>query len=230
MQLVIDANGLASYVAVLQADHGRERRRQPSTPTTGMRCWRTKASPSSAMRRRRRSISRRARSPCPSMRTPRRARAGATPEETVRWPTPRRAPTTSRARPCASASPGDGGQIDIGALAGRGYIDVKFTVNVAGFTLDTASVTDLSARVRAERRGSGLDQAGRRPRRRVLLSQSGSDYTYRYWTTGEFAADSGATTDTVTLEFIAGSLSFTRERPIRRPTATTAHAQQRAVG
>ena len=44
-------------------------------------------------------------------------------------------------------SPGANGQIDIGALQGRGYVDVAFTVDLVtlpNYKLDVASVTDLA--------------------------------------------------------------------------------------
>ena len=88
-------------------------------------------------------------------------------------------------------SPGADGQIDIGALWGRGFIDVVFTVNVPGYQLDLASVTDLAAEFTLSGAGLGtvkLD-AGQAP---VFLSQTGNDFKFRYWTTGEFAAAGGS--------------------------------------
>jgi hypothetical protein len=104
-------------------------------------------------------------------------------------------------------SPGADGQIDIGALQGRGYIDVTFTVSVPGYKLDVASITDLAAEFTLSGAGLGtikLD-GGQAPVR--LDSGSGPNYTFRYWTTGEFAADAG-TADTVTLELTAGGWSY----------------------
>ncbi|MBV5331798.1 hypothetical protein JZU69_05435, partial [bacterium] len=104
-------------------------------------------------------------------------------------------------------SPGANGQIDIGALQSRGYIDVTWPVDVADYSLELASVTDLTAEFTLS--GSGLGSvkldAGQAP---VLISQTGSNYTFRYWITGQFAADASAT-DLVNIEFIAGSWSLT---------------------
>jgi hypothetical protein len=112
-------------------------------------------------------------------------------------------------------SPGANGQIDIGALKSRGFIDVTWSVSVAGYDLDPASVTDMAPEFTLSGDGLGtvrLD-AGQAP---VLLGQTGSNYTYRYWISGEFAANAGAT-DLVNIEFIAGSWSLLTAAPGTTP-------------
>jgi hypothetical protein len=123
-------------------------------------------------------------------------------------------------------APGDGGQIDIGALQGRGYIDIEWDISVpAGFTaLDQASIFDLAPEFALSGPGLGtvkLD-AGQAP---VLIENTVSTYKFRYWISGEFAADGAmagdpaAAPDAVTVEFIPGSWSFTNTGVT--PSATT---------
>jgi hypothetical protein len=114
-------------------------------------------------------------------------------------------------------SPGAGGQIDIGTLRSRGYIDITWTIAASGFTLDPASITDLAPEFTLTGAGLGsvkLD-GGQAP---VLIGQLGNDYTYRYWTTGAYATGDPAN-DGVTVESVAGSWSFTKDGadPVPRP-------------
>jgi hypothetical protein len=117
-------------------------------------------------------------------------------------------------------SPGVGGRIDIGALLGRGFVDIKWTVNVPGYKLDLASVTDLASEFNLSGPGLGTARldSGQAP---VLLSESGNDYTFRYWISGAFAAEVGAD-DTVNLELIDGSWSYLADPTHPMPTATPA--------
>ncbi|MBT8438744.1 MAG: hypothetical protein KJO91_03385, partial [Gammaproteobacteria bacterium] len=99
-------------------------------------------------------------------------------------------------------SPAADGNIDIGALWGRGYIDVEWTMADGGRALDMTSITDLEQEFTLTGDGLGtikLD-AGQAP---VFISSNGDDYTFRYWTTGEYA-DSGD----VIIDFIAASWAF----------------------
>jgi hypothetical protein len=122
-------------------------------------------------------------------------------------------------------SPGADGRIDIGALRNRGYIDVTLTVDVAGYTLDAASVTDLAPEFILSGAGLGtvrLDE-GQAP---VLLGSAGNDFEFRYWIAGQFAADA-TNTDLVTLELIAGSVSFTQNGAGPVPSASSATLDNR---
>jgi hypothetical protein len=118
-------------------------------------------------------------------------------------------------------SPGSGGQIDIGVLMNRGYIDVTWAFGGVGYRLDTNSITDLAPEFVLGGAGLGtvkLDN-GQAPVLLSDLSGNPSSVTYRYWTTGNYAATSG-TDDTVDISFIAGSWSFTEAAAPASPTAT----------
>src|SRR5690606_20453641 len=106
----------------------------------------------------------------------------------------------------------------IGALWGRGFIDLTWTIDAPGYTLDLASVLDLAPEFALGGAGLGtikLD-AGQAPVR--LDTTDDTSYTFRYWTTGQFAADAGAE---VTIEFIPGSWSFNKSGADLLPTATS---------
>ncbi|MBL8335376.1 MAG: hypothetical protein JNM97_01270, partial [Rhodoferax sp.] len=107
-------------------------------------------------------------------------------------------------------SPGANGQIDIGVLTNRGYLDVTWNFGGAGYRLDTASITDLAPEFTLGGAGLGtvkLD-AGQAPVLLTPLTNSSTSVTYRYWTTGNYAAAAG-TDDVVDITFIDGSWSFT---------------------
>jgi hypothetical protein len=107
-------------------------------------------------------------------------------------------------------SPGANGQIDIGVLTNRGYLDVTWNFGGAGYRLDTASITDLAPEFTLGGAGLGtvkLD-AGQAPVLLTPMTNSSTSVTYRYWTTGNYAAAAG-TDDVVDITFIDGSWSFT---------------------
>ena len=106
--------------------------------------------------------------------------------------------------------PGDNGNIDIGELNNRNYIDVILPTE-PGYIIDAASVTDLEAEFSLSGPGLGsikLD-SGQAP----IDNQDGS---FRYWVNGRFADG------TVKAEFIAGSWSFVPDSgPPAPPSVTT---------
>ncbi|MBK8118784.1 MAG: hypothetical protein IPK39_05840 [Sulfuritalea sp.] len=105
-------------------------------------------------------------------------------------------------------------------LQGRGFIDVTWTVDLAGYTLDVASVTDGAPEFDLSGLGLGtikLD-SGQAPVR--LDTSDDTSYSFRYWTTGAFAASAGSD-DTVAIDLIAGSWSLTANTQ-PNPSAATA--------
>ncbi|HTD67964.1 MAG TPA: hypothetical protein VK846_15675, partial [Candidatus Limnocylindria bacterium] len=106
-------------------------------------------------------------------------------------------------------SPADGGNIDIGELNNRNYIDVTFPAAPAGYGIDFSSITDLAPEFTLNGAGVGSIQldAGQVP---IVLGAG----QVRYWVSGRFA------TGDVTVAFASGSWSFTSVAA-RNPTVTT---------
>ena len=104
----------------------------------------------------------------------------------------------------AIASPGAGAMTGVQTINGQSFVDVTYTVPAYATGLDVSSVTDLTdeftiAPVSSSAGTIALDDS----QAPVLLSQSGSSYTFRYWTTGTMRSGN------VQLTFIGNSVSFT---------------------
>ncbi|HMJ90340.1 MAG TPA: hypothetical protein VK530_11010, partial [Candidatus Acidoferrum sp.] len=106
-------------------------------------------------------------------------------------------------------SPANGGNIDIGELNNRNYIDVTFPAAPAGYEVDFTSIIDLLPEFALSGAGVGsikIDGA----QKPIVLGAS----QVRYWVSGKFA------TGDVTINFTPGSWSFT-SIAARTPSATT---------
>ena len=111
------------------------------------------------------------------------------------------------------ADPQGGSGIDVNALNGRNYIDVTFPAPDSGYSIDPASITDLTPEFRLSGTGLGtvvVDNS------QAPLSLGGNEY--RFWLNGQFSSQStdenGVTTPPkVVLTFIAGSWSYTQDSP-----------------
>ena len=83
----------------------------------------------------------------------------------------------------------DAGDIDLGALNARNYIDVTFPDAPAGFSIDFDSITDLDTEI--ELSGAGLgDVVVDESQAPVVLNDGsdGNDVVVRYWFSGNFVA------------------------------------------
>ncbi|MFM8573273.1 MAG: hypothetical protein ACKOAU_16875, partial [Pirellula sp.] len=120
-------------------------------------------------------------------------------------------------------SPQEGGRVNIGDLTGRGFIDVTWTVDVAGYQLDPASVTDLTPEIKLSGPGLGsivLDVT-QIPVRLDDPSLNDTSYSYRFWTRGKFGAGN------VDVEFIDGSWSLIADsHPVPSSTVVTLNSSQ----
>ena len=104
----------------------------------------------------------------------------------------------------ALAGPGSGAMTGVQTINGQSFVDVTYTLPAYATGLDVSSVTDLTdeftiAPVSSSAGTIALDDS----QAPVLLSQSGSSYTFRYWTTGTMRSGN------VQLTFIGDSVSFT---------------------
>jgi hypothetical protein len=106
-------------------------------------------------------------------------------------------------------SPATGGNIDIGELNNRNYIDVTFPSAPAGYAIDFASITDLAPEFTLSGAGVGSIKLDAAQTPFVLGANQ-----VRYWVSGRFA------TGDVSANFIPGSWSFTSNAS-RTPTVTT---------
>src|SRR6185503_19188528 len=99
-------------------------------------------------------------------------------------------------------NPGTGGSIDVSKINRRDYVDVQLPAAPSGYTIDPASVKDLSPEFRLSGLGAGnvtLD-AEQAP----MQVGDPVNRTFRFWFTGTFA------TGAVNIELLPKSWSFTK--------------------
>src|SRR5207253_8775450 len=98
----------------------------------------------------------------------------------------------------ALANPGQGASLGRDELNGRGFIDVVFTLPAGGSTFDVASIIDLAPEFTLTA-PAGVTVALDATQAPVLVRQSGTTATFRYWTSGD------ARGQPLTLTFLANS-------------------------
>ena len=110
--------------------------------------------------------------------------------------------------------PGNGGNVDIRELNNRNFIDVTFPGAPPDYSIDSASVLDLTPEFALG--GAGVGTAKLDSAQAPVKLDPLDDNLWRYWLNGEFASGN------VTVEFIPGSWSFkANTHPLPTTTSVT---------